>query len=377
MKVVGWTTILLVVFGAAELVAYGVGRYLQSKGVFYEPPEVDGYDEYLAERDPLLGWPAPSVFGTGEYDETGSRIVPAFPDTRKACVSLYGDSFTWSGEVDPEHAWGNVLSKLLGCRVSNFGVGGYGSDQAYLRFLKQTWDDAPDVILAHLSENILRNVNQLRGLLYAGTKFGLKPRFVLDEDGALKAVPLPTFSAQQLPLVEARPEDYLRPEHEYFLPGGPTGTRRLQFPFSYSVLRALGHFHVVSELTGKPWHMDFYQPDHDAGGLGVTSAILEAFARTTVERGQRPIVLIIPTGGDLEYFVAHRVWPYQPLLDRLRESGIDTIDAGPGMMRRVGDRDPCELFADCSAHFNAEGYETLAHIVYEHLEKRGLEVERS
>jgi len=104
VKVVGSLTILVVLLGAMELVAFGVGRYLEPRGVFYRPAEADGFESYIADRDPVLGWPAPSVYGTDEYDETGSLLIPAFADTRKACVSLYGDSFTWGGEVDPEHA---------------------------------------------------------------------------------------------------------------------------------------------------------------------------------------------------------------------------------------------------------------------------------
>ena len=35
------------------------------------------------------------------------------------------------------------------------------------------------VFLNHLSENIIRNVNQFRNLIYPGHEFALKPRFVL------------------------------------------------------------------------------------------------------------------------------------------------------------------------------------------------------
>jgi hypothetical protein len=94
-------------------------------------------------------------------DKIGSRYVPEFPDPDKyqACVSLYGDSFTWGDEVDDVHAWGNVLSKLLHCRVSNFGVGGYGTDQAYMRFHYNKNDKPKLVILGFYTENIQRNVS--------------------------------------------------------------------------------------------------------------------------------------------------------------------------------------------------------------------------
>ena len=110
---------LFVIF--AEVVSYGVGKYLQSRGVFYTSLEVDSsdYADYLARRDPVLGWPPPREFGEDGRDNTGSREIPAFRNTRNNCVGLYGDSFTRSSEVEAEYAWSNVLSKLLSCRVAN------------------------------------------------------------------------------------------------------------------------------------------------------------------------------------------------------------------------------------------------------------------
>lgn len=365
---------LLAILVMAALVAaviegasYLAGRELERRGVFYSPGEVVDFAEYLSTRDPVLGWPSPASFGTQDRDETGSRVIPAFDDTREACVSLYGNSFTWGGEVDNTQAWSNVLSQLMSCRVSNFGVGGYGSDQAYLRFLGNTGDGAPDVVLGHLSENILRNLAQLRDLLYPGS-FGLKPRFLLREDGQLAQLPLPTYTEEEYREVVARPEDHL--EHDWFVPGGPAGIQRLRFPFSLSVLGAFRNFHVQAKLRGRPWYADFYAADHPAGGLDLTAAILVAFRDEALRRGRRPLILLIPTGLDLSHFAEHGEWVYQPLLDRLEETGARPLNAGAGIMAELGARDPCELFTHCSQHFNAEGYALLARVVHEELRRR-------
>jgi hypothetical protein len=57
---------------------------------------------------------------------------------------VYGD------EVSNEQAWLNVLSDLPGCRVSNYGVIGYGPDQAYLRFISNEHDKAELIVLGIL-----------------------------------------------------------------------------------------------------------------------------------------------------------------------------------------------------------------------------------
>lgn len=127
-----------------EGISYVGERYLVSKGIIYEPPKLEE-DAYRLKPDLQLGWPSPDLFGKGDYDSSGSRIIPSFPDpNEEACVSAYGDSFTWGHEVGNEFAWSNVLSKILDCRVSNFGVSCYGTDQSYLRF-KHNDPDQPGI----------------------------------------------------------------------------------------------------------------------------------------------------------------------------------------------------------------------------------------
>ena len=279
---------LLVVL-VVESVAYVGVRVLAGKSVIYVPRLADGYADYLETRHPVLGWPSVEPDADDGRDATGSRLTPAFPDPTRspACVSLYGDSFTWSSDVEAKDAWGNVLSTLLDCRVSNFGVGGYGTDQAYLRFRENTEDPSPVVVIAHQPENILRNVNQYRPLLYP-VMLRFKPRFRLDGDGGLELVDAPLIPVDQYEAFVRRPEDFL--EGEYFLPGGPSGVRHARFPFTWTAIRAAAHFHIASELAGTPWYAEFYEPDHRSQALQITAGILEQFAELAVQR-ERTAVL--------------------------------------------------------------------------------------
>ena len=333
-----------------------------TKGVLYRQAITADYEQYLAERDPTLGWPAPSPSGTGDAREAASnRMTPTLPDGTHPCVSLYGDSFTWSSEVDHEQAWGNVLSRLLGCKVSNYGVGGYGSDQAYLRFRANTTDRSPVVFLNHTSENILRNVNQFRDFLYPGRGVGFKPRFVL-ERGGLRLIALPSFPAELYPRVVENPVPYL--PYDYFVPGGSSGTTTFAFPFTWSLIKSSGHFHIRATLVGQPWYASFYRRDHESGALAVTTALLASFETEAHARGQHPIITVIPTGLDLVYFKEYRRWVYQPLLNALAVRSITALNFGDEIIDHVGDGDPCALFDDCSAHYNERGYALLARIAH-------------
>ena len=106
------------------------------RGILYFPPEVtrEKYERYLSIRDPVVGWPARSA-PSAAAGLPVPRPSPAFPEPGEWCVTLYGESMTYGDEVTDAEAWGNVLAQRLGCRVGNFGVGGYGSDQALLRFI--------------------------------------------------------------------------------------------------------------------------------------------------------------------------------------------------------------------------------------------------
>jgi hypothetical protein len=352
----------------AESASYVMGKYLESKGVFYKPTFKKDYGTYLKERDEVLGWPSKKSFGKdGQRDSTGSRIIPEFPDPLKhtSCVSLYGNSFTWSAEVDNEHAWSNVLSQLLNCRVANYGAGGYGTDQAYLRFLTNSHDSSKVVILSHLSENILRNVNQFRGLLYPQSELGFKPRFILDNNHALKLIPLPTFTPDEYINVLKHPQQYLK--YEYFIPGGPSGIQLFRFPYTWSVIKSIKNFHIYPKLSGKSWYSDFYEYNHPSHGLSITTEIMRAFIQGASEKGKIPVTMIIPTGYDLRFYKEKGQWPYQNLINSLHEHGITPINAGDSIMDYLKGRNPCELFTLCHAHYNEEGYRVIATIVYEYL----------
>ena len=334
---------LLVAVALVELVAFFAALFLEQKAVFYGARPSASYLEYVEARDPVLGWPARSGKKATDdraapgRDASGSRWTPSFPDPEAdpARISLYGDSFTWSDEVSSENAWGNVLSELLGERVANYGVGGYGSDQALLRYIENEDDGATIVFLNHFSENILRNVNRFRPLLspYAEA-LGWKPRFILTPGGEIAHLPLPTFSEAEYEVVVADPATHL--EHEYFVPGGPSGVQEFGFPLSPRVLASLRHFQFQARFRGVPYYADFYESSHPSQSLAVTAGILERFVHEARKRGQIPLPSIIPSDRSLLYFQETGQWTYQPLLDALERSQIEVLNFGPGILERLG-----------------------------------------
>jgi len=347
-----------------EGAAWLVERTLVARGVVYRPPTVGDYDAYLRQRDPLLGWPlrAPDA----RRDASGSRIVPAAPDpSAPACLSLYGDSFTFGEDVAPEAAWGNLLAQRLGCRVANFGVGAYGSDQALLRFEVNRADRAPLILLGHMAENVARNVNQFRGFLFAESTVRLKPRFVLGNDGDLELIPLPDLSRAEYERMLHHPEAVLA--HEGLLPGTRYGPVWGGLPHTLTLFRALASDRVAAYLRGGAYWNDLYRPDDPSRALALTAAILERFVDTAARQGRRGLVLVFPTRADLLRRRAGQPWPYAPLLAELRRRRIDVLDVGEPLLAAPPGVD---LFVANGQHFNEEGNRRVAEAVEAFLRRR-------
>jgi GDSL-like lipase/acylhydrolase family protein len=264
---------LLLLEGMSYLGANLLTRYT----LFYVPTDTADYATYLAERDPELGWVMPAKAGRSELDARGSRVVPSFPDpdASPACGSAFGDSFTYGEGVAPAEAYPNLLAQELGCRVNNFGMGGYGTDQALLRYRRLADAAGRFVVLGHYAEDIVRNVNQLRDL-NAGGRYGLKPRFVL-EDGKLRLVPLPILDADAFARIADDARRLL--PYEYFRPGGAAGIVPLRFPYTWRLLKVVWQYRVQAALHGVPSYEPFYDRGHPSGALDLTVAILAARTR--------------------------------------------------------------------------------------------------
>jgi hypothetical protein len=346
--------------------------WLERRGFYYVAQHPKGFRFYMKQRDPELGWVKPAdPRELAHLDASGARKLPAFPDvTAKACVSLYGDSFTWGQEIDDEHTWANYLAQHAGCRVADWGVPAYGTDQAYMRFLRAKDDKTPVVLLGILSENVLRNVNVYRGLLPSIVQFGLKPRFVLDEGGALRLVPLPSPTAAEMHAIEERPEDHL--PNEFFVPGGPSGITRRTFPYALSLARLFFQYRIRAQMAGVPAFAPFYDPRHPSGALGVTAGIARAFRGEAEGRGAFAGVVMFPTGPDIEVHRKKGTWTYQPLLDAMARDGIPYLNTGEAIEEALHVGDLCSIYRGClKGHFTARGNRIVGGAVYAWLKSLG------
>jgi hypothetical protein len=375
LKLIGYSLFWLgFTFLIIESLAYGMGFILQRKGLMYKEltvssRTVQSYDEYLSKRDNILGWPYPIRFGGEVFDSTGSRRIPTFedPNQHQSCVSLYGDSFTFGSEVDNKHAWSNVLSQRLSCRVANFGSGGHGTDQAYLRFQHNHKDKSNIVVLGYTPLDIKRNLTRNLDLLSMKIGYGLKPRFIINAQKNLELVPIPQLSEKEYRRLMGLDFPQLELAHENFYRGGPISITKLQFPYSYALLRSMNYFNLRAKLANRPSHAEFYAKDHPFQGLKITILIIESFFNEVKQQGRQPVLIIFAGMADLKFYQNTHHWSYQNLMEALDASNIPYLNVGPHLLEYLEQRKIGKIFSRTGGHHNEEGNQVIAELVHAHL----------
>ena len=340
-------------------------------------PDIDAPKVWAAAGgnwDDELGWPSPRDAVAPPRDRTGAKYNPDFSQFEYPCASAYGDSYVWGEGIPLTHGWIEQLSRKLGCRVANYGVEVYGTDQSYVRFLHNRQDEAPVTLLGIFPENIVLNVNQYRGFLgYSPSPTGLKGRFVLDSEGRLEWVHRPRIDEKGFLDFLRDPANLL--PHEYLLPDTPDGPVTLRFPYMLTVARFALMPRLRVRFTGRPSRADFYRADHPSGALALTAAIVEAFVHESEHRGKRALIVMLPGASSFRARAEFGQPEYAPLVAALDARGIDVFDPTPALLIALGQRSYCELYiapAKCDGHFGIEGSRIVADVVMAELRRRGL-----
>ncbi|MAB77871.1 MAG: hypothetical protein CMJ89_00840 [Planctomycetes bacterium] len=294
--------------------------------------------------DPLLGWNhrpnSKSPAGDVTINERGLRSLREYDDeTPKGVVRIVacGDSFTLGQEVSDTEAWPAILESRMGAaEVWNAGVGGHGTDQAFLRFQLLDTGTIDVLIVGLLLENIGRNVNRYRPRWYPRSDTPVaKPRFVLEGLG-LRLIRQPYATRDALltavetgtVLEELRTDEYWLDEH---LPSWLGGSSIARLLAASRVYRDRELPRLWADPEGEPFQ--------------VTLRILELFRKVGEERGvQRFLVLIFPIESDLVGLVENGTRYWSTLIDALEDRGMDHIDVVELLRdpwaQRVADRPP-------------------------------------
>lgn len=135
-----------------------------------------------------LGWDQKKNFKS--YDKNGNKTIfykisnkgyrKSIYNKKSNMIATFGDSYVFSRQVNDNQTWQEHLSESLNIFVSNYGVGNYGLDQAYLKFLKTKISKKTKIVMfGFVPESICRIQSIWKNYLEFGNIHAFKPHVYL------------------------------------------------------------------------------------------------------------------------------------------------------------------------------------------------------
>ena len=311
-------------------------------------------EDRLLMRDPDIGWIVrPNRAEDGDYTNAhGIRTSPDhsysidLPDD-KIRIETFGDSWVYCLQVKNGETWQDYIERQLGnVEFLNFGIPGGGTDQALLRWRRDGRRFRTHIaILGIWPDNIFRNLALMD---YYRTETSLpltKPRLTIS-DAAPTFVNSPIMTEDEVVSTLTEPEKNPILRYDYWYDRDQTLSKM------YLKLRIL-------DVAESVW-LRYQRRDVNrkiligklSEGFDVTVAIAKMFVNEVFNAGSIPIVLMIPdrTLFDLELGNT----PF-PIVQRLRNEGIDVIDMAPTFGYEVMKRGPAKYYVGGVGHFSPFG----------------------
>jgi hypothetical protein len=259
-------------------------------------------------------------------------------------VALVGDSFVFAERVRFEDSWGHLLESGSGgkLQVLNFGVGGYGVDQAYLRFRKEVLAWKPDVvILGFPLADLHRSMTVYPFIDWPEWDMPFsKPRLIRDK-GVLRPLNVPSL-----------------PPPEVF---GRRSIDQLPFlEFDVGYRRHEWEWGIFDALLGKRWLFSFFprwverNPNvSDEELIEVNRAILLEFMSLANAHGVKPLIVYFPGKPEMLRRKRGEMADGQRIM---KEIGVPFLDAGPCLMKL----DPETAYVVDDPHYSPPGNAAVA-----------------
>jgi len=324
--------------------------------------------------DPHLGW----RYRSG-YTSDGERIsaqglrsdrlyAESAPDDTLR-IAAFGDSFVYGMEVSNHQAWPYFAERRQpAIELLNYGVGGYGTDQALLRYRREGHALSPEVVvLSFTPVDMRRNVSVYRRFIDVRESLAVKPRFVLAE-GELELLVSPVTSTDDWRAVLEQP-DRVREwgEHDQFFE--PAIYDNPLYDWSAFTRLVSSLWVRVNRRSLDPERIyDGADFNTSAEAFRIQIAIYAAFLEEARAAGQEPILLLLPERSVVTAVLADQSTSLDTLslaiAERLGETGlvvdasaafagsglaldaVDTLFAPGGHYSELGNRIVGEWLAD-------------------------------
>jgi hypothetical protein len=265
-----------------------------------------------------------------QANSSGTRSTKEYKQNPPAGIfriSSFGDSFTHGDDVTNNETWQSIMERIdADVEVINYGICGFGLDQAYLRYLGDGRQyNAHIVLIGFMSENIHRNVNVFRPFYSSDTALPLaKPRFrIQDEKLSLLSNPMQHLENYKILLSHPRKTLLMMGIHDYYYhiryesgwyDWSPT--IRLIKILRYLVKKNISFNSIIIN--------DYYNDKSEA--FRVTIKIFDEYYHEVIKNNSIPIILVFPDRNDISRYQKQKRTKYSPLLSYFDSQGYRYID---------------------------------------------------
>jgi hypothetical protein len=319
----------------------------------------------LLALDPVLGWRyrashRDSANQTNAQGLRSGRAYAPVPAAGVVRVAAFGNSFVYCNEVANDDAWpAQIERRHPGLEVLNYGVGGYGVDQAYLRFLLEGARLAPHVVVIGFAPDDLgRVVNVYRRFRSSREIPLVKPRFLLDGQGKLVLLPVPLRTPADYARYLAAPRRVIElgVHDQWYEPAiyedplyDHSAAVRLATGVWIRVRRHFGRDRFVRDGTFNP----------AATAFRIQVALFRLFADAVRARGARPLVILLPDAETVRAARQGRRTLLTSLGDALRAQGLAYLDLTEAF-RDAPDRGDGRAWFMAGGHYSPAGNRVVA-----------------
>lgn len=140
---------------------------------------------YKNSFDQLLGWDRKKNTNGFEIStkrtffnikKNGNRGKSKFKKTK---ISVFGDSFAFCRYVNDDETWESYIEERIKYNVHNFGVGNFGLDQSYLKYVKLKRNISSKIIIFNFVPETIARVNSYwKHYREFGNIMAFKPLFI-------------------------------------------------------------------------------------------------------------------------------------------------------------------------------------------------------
>ena len=259
------------------------------------------------------------------YEPTRARKRVHCPDG-PCRIRTYGNSLTHCDQVNDGETWQEYLSAHLGEPVENYGVGGYGVYQAYLRMRRiESRRPADYVILNVYCDDHFRNLDAWRTIRFGRrTPCGFPlPHLRVDVDtGECEVHPNPTPTVEDL--YKLLDEDFVYEtfEDDPVLQCVLAGQRRRELAAD-DVPMSFGLAHAA--MMDNDRAADF-QRKHAAAALLATQRIVEMAEELVTQQGSQLMVVVSHGGAALHHALRGLPRWDQTFMDYLSTKSFPVFD---------------------------------------------------